>query len=429
MNERALYPRTRRTTLASIQETSLNCIDTLLDDVVGVSKHNGYSRNDSNDETDMQHLLQSFEIKPSIPARLNELQFQLFTDFIFTWRFYFDNPSAWEHSFFLFATLAIGILRVAAWDFEVRNADTEELPITFSTFPRWKAPTDEIFWFHKYLIVFCNTDQIGTSMAKAKHFASRTDNDTKAVRGIFISIRHIALFEIRSGGVHHSPPIPLVTNTSALSCSPGFRILAYIFTSRRWKGLLTKSAERWGVTIPTELFDMILKVSTPRDLVSMAQASSLVERWYYSSIPQIYGLKLQKSALSIPCCGNRNTSDATGVYCSVCWTWSHMECTGVSFNMHSDTDKYICPECQKTRPCATLETGGIHQSYRAKRERKACSVVYDGKITDFRLRVSKPASRRPELWLIRNLGPPPPRNVDYTIFFSGVFSGLGYGFD
>ncbi|PYH92440.1 hypothetical protein BO71DRAFT_485400 [Aspergillus ellipticus CBS 707.79] len=251
----ALYPRTRRATLASIRETSLNSIDTLLDDVAGVFNHNDLSLSDLDHEVDVQHLLKSFEIMSSMPARLNELQFQLFADFVFTWRFYFDATFSWERSFSLFATLAIGILRIAAWDFEVSNKDTEELPILFSSLPRWKAPTDEIFWFHKYLI----------------DFVSRGNMHARTVRGIAISIRHITLFEICNGKILHSPPIPLITNTSALYCSPGFRILAYIFTSSRCAGLSAKSREYWGVTIPTELFDMILKTSTPRDVVSMAQ--------------------------------------------------------------------------------------------------------------------------------------------------------------
>ncbi|CDM28987.1 unnamed protein product [Penicillium roqueforti FM164] len=83
---------------------------------------------DANDETNVQDLLNSFQIKQSIPARLNELQFQVFTDFVFTWRFYFDDPSTWGSSFFIFAALAIELLRVAAWDVGVRNMDTEELP-------------------------------------------------------------------------------------------------------------------------------------------------------------------------------------------------------------------------------------------------------------------------------------------------------------
>ncbi|GAB1198323.1 hypothetical protein APSETT444_007642 [Aspergillus pseudonomiae] len=242
----ALHQITRKVALASIRETLQSTIDTLLDDAGELSKHNDHSLSDIRNETNVEYLLNAFGIKPSIPTRLNELQFQLFIDFVYTWRFYFDDNSTWERSFSLLSTLAIGLLRIAAWDLEVRNMDTEELPITFSSLPRWKAPIDEIFWFHKYLIVCCNTDQIGTSVAtKAKDFAR----------------------------------------------------------------------------------------------------------------------------------------------------------------------------------------SGIHQFYRAKRERKACSVMYAGKTTDFRLRVSKPSSRRPELWLIRTHDPPPPRPVDYTIFFNGVFSGLAYGFD
>lgn len=414
------------------QETSLSAIDTLLEDVVESPKYNDRSLSDLDpkDEIQVQHLLKSFKIKPTIPARLNELQFQLFTDFVFMWRFYFDNTSIWESSPPLFAALAIGLLRLAAWDFEVRNTDTEELPITFSSLPRWKTPPDDVFWFHKYLVVCCDTAQYGDSVAtKAKYFVSRSINHAETVHGIAISIRYIALFEICNGHIRQSHPIPLVTNTSALCCSPGFRILAYIFTSNRWKEFSETSGESWGFTMPMELLDMILKISTPRDLISMAQASSLVEKRYYSSIPQIHGLGLQQFTLSIPCCGKRDTPDVIGVYCSVCYTWSHMECAGLSANVPFDADRYICSGCQENSPCTALETGGIHQTYREKRPRTACSVVYGGKPTDFRLRVSKPASRRPELWLIRSHGPPAPRNDDYTIFFSGVFSGLAYGFD
>lgn len=87
----ALYPRTRRATLASIGETSLSTIDTLLEDVVGVSRHNDHPPRGSNNEIGVPHLLKAFEIQPSLPAQLNELQFQLFADFVFTWRFYFDD--------------------------------------------------------------------------------------------------------------------------------------------------------------------------------------------------------------------------------------------------------------------------------------------------------------------------------------------------
>ncbi|KAJ5773006.1 hypothetical protein N7457_007902 [Penicillium paradoxum] len=208
--EGTLYPGVRQATLASIRETSLSTLVTLLDDGVAVSESADHLQSDLNDATDVQKLLNSFGITPRIPAQLNELQFQLFTDFVFTWRFYFDNISTWERSFPLFAALAIGLLRIAAWDFEVRGKDIEDLPITFSSLPAWKAPADDIFWFHKYLIVFCNTDQIGTSLAaKAKRFISHGNIHTKPVHGIAISIRHIELFEICNGDITHSPPIPL----------------------------------------------------------------------------------------------------------------------------------------------------------------------------------------------------------------------------
>ncbi|KAJ5113014.1 hypothetical protein N7456_001548 [Penicillium angulare] len=313
----ALYPRSQRATLASIRETSLQPIDTLLNVQVEESTHHECPPTGLNNETDVQRLLNAFEIKPSTPARLNELQFQLFTDFVFTWRFHFDALSTLERSFALFATLAIGILRIAAWDFEVRNADTEELPILFHSLPSWKTPTGEVFWFHKYLVVCCNTDEIGSSVSKkTKEFASRRKSHTSATHGIAITIRHIALFEISDDNILISPPVPLVTNTSSLDCSPGFRILAYIFTLNGRRGHSANEREKWGATMPPELFDMILKVQTPKSLIAMAQASFRAEEWYYSSIPQMDGFKLRNLALSIPCCAQRDVMGVDGIYCS-----------------------------------------------------------------------------------------------------------------
>ncbi|CAG7925743.1 unnamed protein product [Penicillium olsonii] len=419
----------RRMTLASIRETSLPAIDTLLSDVVEVPKK--YTSLDGEDnEVSVQHALRLLEIKPDMPARLNELQFQFFTDFVFTWRFYIDDTFTWDHTSSVFSALAIGLLRIAAWDFEVRNTDTEDLPILFSSLPRWKAPRDRVFWFHRYLILCCNTDQISNAVAiNAKHLVSQCINHKGPVHGIAISIRNIALFEIRNGKILRSTSIPLVTNISALHCSPGFRILAYILTSSRLKGPSAKSGEHWGTALPTEIFEMILEASEPSDLVSMAQASDSVEEWYYSSIPQIPGLIPRDFFMSIPCCGRRDTSNPHGAYCSVCYAWSHMECTGLSATMFSDTDHFTCSSCRESVPCASLDTGGIHHSYRKKRERNARSVIHEGKNKEFWLRVNTPTSRQPELRFIRNLAPPPPQSVDYTIFFSGVFSGLAYGFD
>lgn len=179
-----LYPRVRRATLASIRETLLDTIDTLLEDVEEASMCENYSSDSScANKCSVQHLLGLFGTKPNTPARLNELQFQLFTDFIFIWRFYFDNISNWEPSSYLFATLAMGIFRIAAWDFEVLNTYSEQMPILFSSYPQWKSPSEEAFWFHRYLILFCSPDQMGTAVAtKAKHFLSQSNTSSTGYR-------------------------------------------------------------------------------------------------------------------------------------------------------------------------------------------------------------------------------------------------------
>ncbi|PKY03715.1 hypothetical protein P168DRAFT_305051 [Aspergillus campestris IBT 28561] len=422
-----LYPRAQRATLTSIRETSLGTLEALLEDVAEVPKYCNQSLSDAHAEVGVQHLLESFGIDPMVPAPLNELQFKVFTDFVLTWRFYLGEISTWERSFSLFSVLAIGLLRIAAWDLEIRNTDYKDIT-TFSFLPGWKAPTNDVFWFHGYLVVCCSSDEIRTSVStKTRHFVSRSNGQAVAVHGIAISIRQVVLFEIRNGHMVYSPPIPLVTNDSSIHCSPGFRLLAYVFTSNHWKG----SSERWGVPMPTELLEMIIKASAPRpkDLISMAQASMLLEQWYYSSILQVNGINIHQYPLSIPCCGKRHTSDTIGIYCSVCYAWFHTECAYPSSDMSSERIQYICSGCQESRPCAVLESGGIHQAYRAKRDRKGCSVVHDGKATDFHLRPCKPTRHFPDTWHMFGLAAPAPKRADYTIYFSGVFSGLAYGFD
>lgn len=75
-----LYPRVRQATLASICETSLNTIDTLLEVVKEASMRESHPS--SPNEASMQCLLKAFSIKSGIPAQLNELQSQIFTDFV-----------------------------------------------------------------------------------------------------------------------------------------------------------------------------------------------------------------------------------------------------------------------------------------------------------------------------------------------------------
>ena len=77
-----------------------------------------------------------------------------------------------------------------------------------------------------------------------------------------------------------------------------------------------------------------------------------------------------------------------------------MECTSLSSNVPSDIHKYICFDWLGNRPCFAPEMGGIHQAYRAKRERKSCSVVHDGKLWIFGCKFPSHAlvSPYPKLW-------------------------------
>jgi hypothetical protein len=73
---------TRQAKLAKIQDQSFNTIDAMLEDV--------------EDDLGRHHLepraeIQPLEIRIGPPTSLNELQFQFFADFVFLWRFYFDE--------------------------------------------------------------------------------------------------------------------------------------------------------------------------------------------------------------------------------------------------------------------------------------------------------------------------------------------------
>jgi hypothetical protein len=52
------------------------------------------------------------------PSTLNELQYRMFIDFVYQWRFFIDDRTAREHpSSALFRRLCSAFLRLAAWDF------------------------------------------------------------------------------------------------------------------------------------------------------------------------------------------------------------------------------------------------------------------------------------------------------------------------
>lgn len=73
----------------------------------------------------------------------------------FVRRFYINDPTIWYYSSPLFRTLAIAFLRLEAWDLEVSFDGQADLPINFTSIPRWKSPETDIDWFHGFRVVLC----------------------------------------------------------------------------------------------------------------------------------------------------------------------------------------------------------------------------------------------------------------------------------
>ncbi|EYE90962.1 uncharacterized protein EURHEDRAFT_518729 [Aspergillus ruber CBS 135680] len=248
----------------------------------------------------LDSLLQKANLKIDIgtPTPLNEPQFRLFTDFIFQWRFYINDHTLWQYTSTLLNTFVIAILRLAAWDLGITHEGFDsriELPINFRSVPGWKRPETDIFWLHGFLVV-CDTlnahSSVTATILRAKAFLNDYGIMRKKFRLILISLRHVELSEV----------LPLVINNSAEQCSPGFRALTHVLSSSCWKGPLAHR-ERWGVNIIPEIFDMMLKVLRPRDILSFCQSSLAVERWYYSSVTQFGDYRVQHFDSSVPYCG------------------------------------------------------------------------------------------------------------------------------
>ncbi|KAE8142930.1 hypothetical protein BDV38DRAFT_293399 [Aspergillus pseudotamarii] len=408
----------RQAKLSEVQDSSLATIEVILKTVEDFP----IQHNTQHDQTQSSAAL---KVDIGTPTSLNELQFRLFTDLVLLWKFYFDDVASWSHEPFL-KTLAIGILRIAAWDFEVLlDTDTAEIPIKFYSVPSWSVPSGNIFWFHGFLVtLYSATELVDNAILKAKSFLDKDQCTENHARVILISLSHVTLVEINGTCIMRSSTIPLVVNSSALHPSPGFRVLASILSSYSWN--IRDHKETWEINLPTELFDRILKSLVPKDIMSFAQASFTVEKWYYSSLPQLNGLHVQSFDFSIPCCGKQFQPNIDSVYCSSCYVWSHKKCVGLACEIKEDG--YICSECRQNKTCTILETGGIYGAYRKRKSRSGCQVAINGVRKTLHLRLGKPASRRPELWLIRGMSVPP-KTINYTIYFSGVFSGLAYGID
>lgn len=304
-----------------------------------------------------------------------------------------------------------------------------DLPVTFASVARWGYPSTEIFWFHGFLVVLhedIGTDSaVNTAALRAKYFLSDSDFKAQNVRLVLLSLRHVAFVELQRDAVIASSNLTLLTNHSAMQCSPGFRALARVFTSNCWKAFQAHR-ERWQYHIPLEVLHMTLYQLEPRDVVAFAQASLVAQQCYYGSIPQFKSVNVRSFKQSISCCGKRDALETNGVQCCKCHSWEHIDCVGLE--TVSATGQYICLLCRSARPPADLEPGGIHRVSR-RQPREGWQVNVKGFAKSLQLRLSKPAHLRPELRLLGNLVSVSPSLIDYTILFNGSFSGLAYGLE
>ncbi|KAL4801806.1 hypothetical protein BDV18DRAFT_167171 [Aspergillus unguis] len=362
----------------------------------------------------------TLELDIGIATAINELQAQLFTDFVFAWRPYIDDPLTWRCESLVFKAVSIAILRLAAWDFEVSFDGNADLPISFASIPRWKYPEADVYWFHGFLVVLeediAFEDMINKAVLKAQSYLN-----AQQVYVIVVSPRRVAFVELSRDTVLVSKSLILLSNHSATKCSPGFRALSRIMTSNCWKSHAYK--ERWQVNLPPEIIQMILHELDPRDTVAFAQASFAARECYYASEPQFKDVNVRGCNSSIPCCGKLSGLDKRGVCCSSCYAWSHQECA----NLESSSDQYTCPGCQH-EACMDLSPGGINRFSRRK-VRKGCPVDVGGSAKVLQLRLSKPSHLRPELQFLGNRDGVPPLLVQYTVLFNGAFSGLAYGLE
>ncbi|TVY39891.1 hypothetical protein LOCC1_G006776 [Lachnellula occidentalis] len=342
------------------------------------------------------------------PSPLNELQYRMFVDFVYQWRYFIDDRTIWKHpSSTLFRRLCNAFLRLAAWDLEISSeGEIATLPLDAETFPDWDSPPTDIYWFHRSLVVLCEdlgtSSSISAAVSRARTFCS--------------------------------PVFPLLTNSSATECSAGFRILTYILTSPCInKGERNPAArEVSSIALPMEVLDMILNTVAAYDIISFAQASLKVENWYYASLPQFPDMAIRDFHASMACCGERtNSKGIEGVCCSDCHAWRHSACLDAS--ERTPEKRYVCSKCRLSRTRPKLIPGAIGRAnplQRARDRPDGCRVMIQKQEKVLQLRTTSPAVVRPELRILkRDLTLTPPNQIDYVVLFGGSWSGLAYGLD
>lgn len=370
----------------------------------------------------------TLEMDIGIPTPMNELQGRFFTDFVFIWRSYIDDPLTWRYDSPVFRALSIAILRLAAWDFEVSFDCDVELPISFASIPRWRYPETGVYWFHGYLVVLQDGIEseamINEAVSKAKSYLNNSRLRRCNIYMIVVSPRRIAFVELSHNTVLVSRRLILLSNHSATECSPGFRALARVLTSNCWK-MPHAYRERWQNYIPREIVQMILHELKPRDTVAFAQASFAAKQCYYASESQFKNVAVQNFKSSIPCCGKRSGLETHGICCSKCHAWQHLECVGLE--SYSSSDQYVCTGCHE-ETYMVLDPGGINR-FSCRKGREGSQVKVGGSAKSLQLRLSKPSHLRRELQFLGNLVSVAPSLVQYTILFNHSFSGLAYGLE
>ncbi|KAJ5355925.1 Zinc finger FYVE/PHD-type [Penicillium concentricum] len=413
--------------LADICDNSSISIESLRESPLPSILDSGKDRDPGFDSVSLKPL----NIQTSLPTAMLELQQQFFLDFVYLWRTWIDDPITWHYGSRVFKAFSRAILCLASWDFEVSYNCDVPLPVNHSSIPRWQFPEEESYWFHEFLIMLQpdleSRQMLLTAIAGAKALIRSSSRTTHKARSILISPRHIAFVEIFEDTVACSKVLPLLADSSASKCSPGFRVLAQALSTDCWKETWAHR-EKWPYHIPPEILSEILHSSEPRDAVSFAQASFEAERSYYASVPQFKHVSVHSLYLSIPCCGDRTGLEDLGVYCSKCRIWQHQKCIGLE-TLPSE-NSFTCATCLKEDQKKTqLTPGGINR-LDGRLGRKARAITIDGSMKDLRVRLSKPAHLRLEL---RNIGDLihrfPKGLVDFTIRFNGDFTGLAYGLD
>ncbi|XHG08733.1 hypothetical protein AWENTII_011826 [Aspergillus wentii] len=382
-----------------------------------------------NQKVEQPPVPETLRIRFNPPTWQHQLQYEIATDFIYQWREMIDDPSTWLYPSDGFKQLAIALLRIAAWELEVepRTPGPDEAcfesQLLSITRPHWDYPSQSVFWFHGVVIVFClrldRTEPVEEAIRQAQEFLGVDRQGTSHV--ILTSLRHVAFMKISQGSVSCSAVFPLITNTSAQKPSPGLRALVHVLSPFTWKKPLSLSGERWGFHLPLEIIEMILHHLGQRELALFRQASSIVDRCYYSMIPKpapdFPGLHFPKHEFICPVCFE-GSYDLDIVCCVSCLEW-HPNCTWHEIA----SDEYRCILCKRNGSHPTLAPGRIQQRSSQPRAMPDSNITINGRHLKL-CPLRKPLPEGVSYPVISMIEQP----IQYKIQFSGVFSGVAYRF-